>query len=227
VMRQSRNFVNVDTIRYRLHVTFTRVHTRIPKFDDNKGTSPSTPPRASSGTVHITLLISSHLISSDLTWPVRYCDWSCPSVRTSTIRHNAATNQIVVFVKVDETFTTIWVSRSSEVRVKVRRWPQSPFGTIFSVCSFYSVFWTEWPLLLISAHVTVMNVVRLGLKIQVTWVIVKGQGHAVGVGRLLLWHQRLLPSAARRAARRLPWEETRDDWRWPKYSARGTLARSI
>jgi len=53
------------------------------------------------------------------------------SVRTSTIKHNAATNQIVVFVKVDETFTTIWLSRSSEVRVKVRRWPQSPLGTIF------------------------------------------------------------------------------------------------
>jgi len=39
--------------------------------------------------------------------------------RTSTIKHNAATNQIVVFVKVDETFTTIRLSRSSEVRVKV------------------------------------------------------------------------------------------------------------
>jgi len=26
---------------------------------------------------------------------------------------------------------TIWLSRSSEVRVKVRRWPQSPIGTIF------------------------------------------------------------------------------------------------
>jgi len=47
----------------------------------------------------------------------------CPSVRTfihtSIMKHNAATNQIVVFVKVDETFTTIWLSRSSEIRVKV------------------------------------------------------------------------------------------------------------
>jgi len=34
-------------------------------------------------------------------------------------------------LEVDETFTMIWLSRSSEVRVKVRRWPQSPFGTIF------------------------------------------------------------------------------------------------
>ena len=42
-----------------------------------------------------------------------------PYVRTSTIKLNAATNQIVVFVKVDETFTTIWLSRSSEVGVKV------------------------------------------------------------------------------------------------------------
>jgi len=32
---------------------------------------------------------------------------------------------------VDETFTTIWLSRSSKVRVKVRRWPQSPIRTIF------------------------------------------------------------------------------------------------
>jgi len=36
-----------------------------------------------------------------------------------------------VMLEVDETFTTIWLSRSSEVRVKVRRWPQSPIGTIF------------------------------------------------------------------------------------------------
>jgi len=28
-------------------------------------------------------------------------------VRTSTMKHNAATNQIVVFVRVDETFTMI------------------------------------------------------------------------------------------------------------------------
>jgi len=47
------------------------------------------------------------------------------------MKHNAATNQIVVSVKVDEIFTRIWLSRSSEVRVKVRRWPQSPFGAIF------------------------------------------------------------------------------------------------
>jgi len=43
-------------------------------------------------------------------------------VCTSTTIFNAATNQIVVFVKVDETFTTIWLSRSSEVRVKVTWW---------------------------------------------------------------------------------------------------------
>jgi len=36
-----------------------------------------------------------------------------------------------VMLEVDETFTIIWLSRSSEVRVKVRRWPHSPFGTIF------------------------------------------------------------------------------------------------
>jgi len=36
-----------------------------------------------------------------------------------------------VMLEVDETLTTIRLSRSSEVRVKVRRWPQSPIGTIF------------------------------------------------------------------------------------------------
>jgi len=32
-----------------------------------------------------------------------------------------------MMLEVDETFTTIWLSRSSEVR----RWPQSPIRTIF------------------------------------------------------------------------------------------------
>jgi len=36
-----------------------------------------------------------------------------------------------MMLEVNETFTTIWLWRSSEVRVKVRKWPQSPFGTIF------------------------------------------------------------------------------------------------
>jgi len=36
-----------------------------------------------------------------------------------------------MMLEVDETFTTIWLSRSSEVRVKVSRWPQSPIRTIF------------------------------------------------------------------------------------------------
>ena len=40
-------------------------------------------------------------------------------VRTSTIKLNAATNQIVVLVKVNESFTMISLSRSAEVRVKV------------------------------------------------------------------------------------------------------------
>ena len=40
-------------------------------------------------------------------------------------------------LEVNETFTTIWLSRSSEVTVKVRRWPQSPIGTIF-----YSLFFS-------------------------------------------------------------------------------------
>ena len=49
-----------------------------------------------------------------------------PSVHMSTVKHNAATNQIVVFVMVNETFTTIWLS-PSKVRVKVRRWPWDCF----------------------------------------------------------------------------------------------------
>jgi len=36
-----------------------------------------------------------------------------------------------MMLEVDETFTTIWLSRSSKVRVKVRRWPQSPIVTFF------------------------------------------------------------------------------------------------
>jgi len=36
-------------------------------------------------------------------------------------------------LEIDETFTTIWLSRSSEVRVKVRRLPHSPFGTIIKI----------------------------------------------------------------------------------------------
>jgi len=55
------------------------------------------------------------------------------SVRTSTIKHNAATNQIVIFVKVDETFTMIWLSMSSEVRVKVT-WDLVSKMTIFKFC---------------------------------------------------------------------------------------------
>jgi len=46
-----------------------------------------------------------HLLRDDLINPVKMS--ICPYVRTSTMKHNAATNQIVVFVKVDETFTTI------------------------------------------------------------------------------------------------------------------------
>jgi len=36
-------------------------------------------------------------------------------------------------LEVDKTFITVWLSRSSEVRVKVKRWPQSHIGTIFTV----------------------------------------------------------------------------------------------
>ena len=35
-----------------------------------------------------------------------------------------------MMLEVNETFMTIWLPRSSKVRVKVR-WPQSPIGTIF------------------------------------------------------------------------------------------------
>jgi len=43
----------------------------------------------------------------------------------------------------DETFTMIWLSRSSEVRVKVRRWPHSPIGTIFILFSPFHVLASE------------------------------------------------------------------------------------
>ena len=58
-----------------------------------------------------------HLLRDDLISPVKMS--VRPSLPPSTIKLNAATNQIVVFVKVDESFTTISLSRSSEVRVKV------------------------------------------------------------------------------------------------------------
>jgi len=47
-----------------------------------------------------------------------------------------------MMLEVDETFKTIWLSRSSEVRVKVRRWPQSPIRTIFTYGSISSHFGT-------------------------------------------------------------------------------------
>jgi len=46
-----------------------------------------------------------HLLRDDLINPVKM--FVRMSIRTSTMKHNAATNQIVEFVKVDETFTTI------------------------------------------------------------------------------------------------------------------------
>ena len=44
-------------------------------------------------------------------------------------------------LEVDKTFLTIWLSRSSEVRVKVRRWPQSPIGTILMVIFHIIIAW--------------------------------------------------------------------------------------
>jgi len=90
----------------------------------------------------------------------------CTSVRTyvhtsvcmSTIEHNAPTNQIVEYVRVDETFTMIWLSRSSGVRVKVRRWPHSPIGTIFNVFVF---FW----IVTSGAHIAITTA-RCGLLLQ-------------------------------------------------------------
>jgi len=82
-----------------------------------------------------------HLLRDDLINPVKMsfhlyvrtnvCTDGQTYIRTSTIKLNAATNQIVVFVRVDESFTMIWLSRSSEVRVKVtwdlkfQKWPFS------------------------------------------------------------------------------------------------------
>jgi len=56
----------------------------------------------------------------------RWCWFSLPKNRLRPILMKLGT-----MLEVDETFTTIWISRSSEVRVKVRRWPQYPFGTTF------------------------------------------------------------------------------------------------
>jgi len=55
------------------------------------------------GNINVSFL--DHLLRDDLINPVKMSVRG--SVRMSTMKHNAATNQIVVFVKVDETFTTI------------------------------------------------------------------------------------------------------------------------
>jgi len=39
--------------------------------------------------------------------------------------------KLSMMLEVDETFMTLWLSRSSEVRVKLRRWPQSLSGLLF------------------------------------------------------------------------------------------------
>ena len=49
--------------------------------------------------------ILGHFLRDDLINPVKMSIH--PYVRTSTMKHNAATNQILVFIMVDETFTTI------------------------------------------------------------------------------------------------------------------------
>jgi len=75
--------------------------------------------------------------------------YMCPSVRTSTMKHHADTNQIVIFVKVDGTCTTIWLSMSSEVRVKVTwdlkfqnwRFSNSISSTIFNQSKKSNGFW--------------------------------------------------------------------------------------
>jgi len=43
--------------------------------------------------------------------------------------------KVGMMLQVDETFTAMWLSGSS--RVKVRRWPQSPIGTIFWVATIF------------------------------------------------------------------------------------------
>jgi len=54
-----------------------------------------------------------HIQRDDLINPVKMsvhqyvCTYIRPYIRTSTLKHNAATSKIVVFVKVDETFTKI------------------------------------------------------------------------------------------------------------------------
>jgi len=54
-------------------------------------------------------LFLGHLLRDDLIIPVKMsvCRSVRTSVCTSTIKLNAATNQIVIFVRVDESFTTI------------------------------------------------------------------------------------------------------------------------
>jgi len=48
-----------------------------------------------------------------------------------------------MMLEVDETFTTIWLSRSYEIRVKVRRWPQSLLGLFLLFSPSHRHNWTQ------------------------------------------------------------------------------------
>jgi len=86
--------------------------------------------------------------SSPERWPNKPGKNVRPYIHMSTMKHNAATNQIMIFVKVDETFTMIWLSRSSEVRVKVMwdlkfqkwRFSNSVSSTIFQPVKKFQQF---------------------------------------------------------------------------------------
>jgi len=89
-------------------------------------------------------------------------------------------------LEVDETFTTIWLLRSSEVRVKVRRWPQSPVGTIFCAYRFRSLNGTtkRLKLILIWYWKTII-INRLSLLQQLSLSTVRSSSHLRSVDTLL------------------------------------------
>ena len=93
-------------------------------------------------------------------------------------------------MEVDETFMTIWLSRSSEVRVKVRRLPQSPIGNIFNIyfwlwqksCKLLDMRTRYFTYLILRAAVTILaklqfinNLTRCNLSLyfknEYTWLV--------------------------------------------------------
>jgi len=98
-----------------------------------------------------------------------------------------------IMLEVDETFTTMWLSRSSEVRVKVRRWPQSHIGTILGHLSGDDLTWSRDAARMANCTAPVVKLtLTLILPDPREWDSVLA--HATAAERAIIWQkQALLP----------------------------------